>query len=48
MVLGHSLRDRGAKAKLVALVVLEKLAPETVTELQVSTFAVKLMYANTF
>ncbi|KAK5082991.1 glycogenin glucosyltransferase [Lithohypha guttulata] len=35
MVLGHSLRDRGAKAKLVACVVLDKLSQTTIKELQV-------------
>lgn len=35
MVLGHSLKDRGAKAPLVAFVVAGNLAPETIVELQV-------------
>lgn len=35
MVLGHSLRDRGAKARLVACVLIEKLAQDTITQLQV-------------
>lgn len=35
MVLGHSLRDRGAKGKLVALVLLDRLAANTITELKV-------------
>lgn len=35
MVLGHSLKDRGAKAPLVAFVVAGNLAPETIIELQV-------------
>ncbi|RMZ83673.1 hypothetical protein DV738_g1016, partial [Chaetothyriales sp. CBS 135597] len=34
MVLGHSLRDRGATAKLVCLVVFENLAAETIEELE--------------
>lgn len=36
LVLGHSLRDKGAKGRLVACVVIEKLAAETIKELQVS------------
>lgn len=39
MVLGHSLKDRGAKARLVALVLIEKLSVDTINELQVSRFA---------
>ena len=35
MVLGHSLKDRGAKAPLVAFVVADNLAPETLIELRV-------------
>ncbi|RMZ89279.1 hypothetical protein DV736_g3498, partial [Chaetothyriales sp. CBS 134916] len=34
MVLGHSLRERGAKAKLVCLVAIENLASETIEELR--------------
>ncbi|EXJ79903.1 hypothetical protein A1O3_08188 [Capronia epimyces CBS 606.96] len=34
MVLGHSLKDRGAKAPLVAFVLLDKLSSDTVTELR--------------
>lgn len=34
MVLGHSLRDRGAKAKLVACVLLNNLSLDTISELQ--------------
>ena len=36
MVLGHSLRDKGAKARLAALVLIEKLSIDTINELQVS------------
>jgi hypothetical protein len=35
MVLAHSLRDNGTKAKLVALVTLESLSDSTVHELKV-------------
>jgi hypothetical protein len=35
MVLGHSLKDRGAKAKLVAFILVDKLAATTVTDLKV-------------
>jgi len=35
MVLGHSLRDKGATAKLVALVVEDRLSPDTLAELKV-------------
>lgn len=35
MVLGHSLKDAGAERELVALVTLDTLAPETITELEV-------------
>lgn len=35
MVLGHSLKDRGAKAPLVAFVLIEKLSSDTITELRV-------------
>jgi len=35
MVLGHSLKDRGAKAPLVAFVVVDKLSTDTITELRV-------------
>lgn len=35
MVLGHSLRDRGAKAKLVVLVTIDRVSPEAVSELKV-------------
>lgn len=37
MVLGHSLRDRGAKSRLIACVVMEKLAADTIAELKVRT-----------
>ena len=36
MVLGHSLRDKGAKAKMVVLATLDTLSSDTITELQVS------------
>ena len=35
MVLAHSLRDHGAKAKLVALVTTETLSAAVITELKV-------------
>ena len=35
MVLGHSLKDRGAKAKLVVLATLDNLLASTITELKV-------------
>lgn len=35
MVLGHSLKDRGAKAPLVAFIVVDKLSTDTITELRV-------------
>ena len=35
MVLGHSLKDRGAKAPLVAFIVADKLSSETIKELRV-------------
>lgn len=35
LVLGHSLKDGGANAKLVALVTLENLSQQTVEELKV-------------
>ena len=35
MVLGHSLRDRGARAKLVALVTIESVSSETIEEIRV-------------
>jgi len=35
MVLGHSLKDRGTKARLAALVLLDKLSLDTISELQV-------------
>lgn len=35
MVLGHSLRDTGAKGKLVVLAVLDNLSGDAVTELKV-------------
>ncbi|KIV77367.1 hypothetical protein, variant 1 [Exophiala sideris] len=34
MVLGHSLKDRGAKGSLVAFVVIDRLAADTITELR--------------
>lgn len=36
MVLGHSLKDKGAKAKLVVLATLDTLSADTITELKVS------------
>ena len=36
MVLGHSLRDKGARGKLVVLVTLDTLSTDTITELKVS------------
>lgn len=36
MVLGHSLRDKGAKARLVVLAVVENLSAATITELKAS------------
>ena len=36
MVLGHSLRDRGAKSKLAALVTIDSVSSETIEELKVS------------
>ena len=39
MVLGHSLKDKGAKAKLVVLVTMESLSTEAITELKVSGIA---------
>jgi hypothetical protein len=35
MVLGHSLRGRGAKAKLAALVTVDNVSSETIEELRV-------------
>lgn len=35
MVLGHSLKDRGAKAPLVAFIVADKLSADTITDLRV-------------
>lgn len=35
MVLGHSLKDRGAKAPLVAFIVADKLSSDTIKELRV-------------
>jgi hypothetical protein len=35
MVLGHSLKDKGAKARLVVLAVIENLSAATITELRV-------------
>lgn len=37
MVLGHSLRDKGAKAKIVVLATLDTLSSDTITELKVNT-----------
>jgi hypothetical protein len=37
MVLGHSLRDRGAKAKLAALVTVDSVSSESIEELRVCT-----------
>ncbi|EXJ83870.1 hypothetical protein A1O1_07498 [Capronia coronata CBS 617.96] len=34
MVLGHSLKDRGAKAPLVAFILVDKLSSDTITELR--------------
>jgi hypothetical protein len=39
MVLGHSLRDRGATAKLVALVSVESVSSGTIEELRVRVSA---------
>jgi hypothetical protein len=36
MVLAHSLRDKGAKAKIVVLATLDSLAADTITELKVN------------
>jgi hypothetical protein len=36
MVLGHSLKDKGAKARLVVLAVVENLSASTITELKAS------------
>jgi len=41
MVLGHSLRDRGAKARLAACVLLDKLSLDTISELQVKRQALR-------
>ncbi len=35
MVLGHSLKDKGAKARLVVLATIDNLSPSTITELRV-------------
>jgi hypothetical protein len=35
MVLGHSLRDRGARAKLAVLVTTDRVSSETIAELKV-------------
>lgn len=37
MVLGHSLRDRGVKAPLVAFITVDRLAADTINELRVCT-----------
>ncbi len=37
MVLGHSLRDRGAKSKLAALVTIDSVSSETIEELRVGS-----------
>ena len=39
MVLAHSLRDHGAKAKIVVLVTLDSLQPSTVDELKVPIYS---------
>jgi hypothetical protein len=36
MVLAHSLRDKGAKAKIVVLATLDTLSTDTITELKVN------------
>ena len=36
MVLGHSLKDKGAKGKLVVLATLENLSGDSITELKVA------------
>jgi hypothetical protein len=36
MVLAHSLRDKGAKAKIVVLATLDTLSSNTITELKVN------------
>lgn len=38
MVLAHSLRDNGTKAKIVALVTLDRLQPSTIDELKVTAY----------
>ena len=38
MVLGHSLKDRGAKAPLVAFVTVDRLAADTINELRVRLY----------
>jgi hypothetical protein len=35
MVLGHSLRDKGAKGKLVAFVTVDSVSADAITELKV-------------
>jgi len=35
MVLAHSLKDKGAKARLVVLVTIESLSASTITDLKV-------------
>jgi hypothetical protein len=35
MVLGHSLKDKGARAKMVVLATMGNVSAETITELQV-------------
>ena len=42
MVLGHSLRDKGAKARMVVLVTLESVSTESITALEVRTFILHL------
>src|SRR5439155_1647081 len=44
MVLAHSLRDKGAKAKIVVLVTLDSLSADTITELKVR--ARQLFYSS--
>lgn len=47
MVLGHSLKDRGAKAKLVVLVTIDQVSSETISELKVCIPDTKKVIAET-
>jgi hypothetical protein len=42
-VLAHSLRDGGTKKKIAALITLDTLSPEAVTELKVKKFKFRLL-----